>query len=55
MEDEKVAPLGLPDQLPSAQGLIQANTTPASFQVKIETCFSSFLDHIYPTLYSHHN
>ncbi|XP_039684486.1 CCR4-NOT transcription complex subunit 1 isoform X2 [Medicago truncatula] len=33
MEDEKVAPLGLPDQLPSAQGLIQANTTPASFQL----------------------
>ena len=26
MEDEKVAPLSLSDQLPSAQGLLQANT-----------------------------
>ncbi|XP_073219959.1 uncharacterized protein [Cicer arietinum] len=33
MEDEKVTPLGLSDQLPSAQGLLQANTTPAPFQI----------------------
>lgn len=45
MEDEKVTPLGLSDQLPSAQGLLQANTTPAPFQVKIETSFPSFLGH----------
>lgn len=48
MEDEKVAPLSLSDQLPSAQGLLQANTTPAPFQVKIETYFPSFSDHVYP-------
>ncbi|CAL5195221.1 unnamed protein product [Lathyrus oleraceus] len=33
MEDEKVAPLSLSDQLPSAQGLLQANTAPAPFQL----------------------
>lgn len=48
MEDEKVAPLSLSDQLPSAQGLLQANTAPAPFQVNIQTCFPSFLDHVYP-------
>ncbi|CAJ1948188.1 unnamed protein product [Sphenostylis stenocarpa] len=30
MEDEKVAPLGLSDQLPSAQGLLQATPSPAA-------------------------
>ncbi|GAU24430.1 hypothetical protein TSUD_391390 [Trifolium subterraneum] len=33
MDDEKIPPLGLSDQLPSAQGLLQANTTPAPFQL----------------------
>lgn len=42
MEDEKVAPLSLSDQLPSAQGLLQANTAPAPFQVNIQTCFFSW-------------
>jgi len=31
MEDEKVTPLGLSDQLPSAQGLLQATPSPAPF------------------------
>ncbi|KAK7350377.1 hypothetical protein VNO77_08930 [Canavalia gladiata] len=33
MEDEKVTPLGLSDQLPSAQGLLQATPTPAPFSI----------------------
>ncbi|KAG5009551.1 hypothetical protein JHK87_018066 [Glycine soja] len=33
MEDEKVTPLGLSDQLPSAQGLLQANPAPAPFSI----------------------
>lgn len=33
MEDEKVTPLGLTDQLPSAQGLLQATPTPAPFSL----------------------
>ncbi|MED6130919.1 hypothetical protein PIB30_005208 [Stylosanthes scabra] len=33
MEDEKVAPLGLSDQLPSAQGLLQATPTPVPFSL----------------------
>lgn len=49
MEDEKVTPMGLSDQLPSAQGLLQANPTPAPFsisQVGIQTRFLYFLDHV---------
>nr|XP_025640967.1 CCR4-NOT transcription complex subunit 1 isoform X1 [Arachis hypogaea] len=33
MEDEKVTPLGLSDQLPSAQGLLQATPTPVPFSL----------------------
>ncbi|OIW00926.1 hypothetical protein TanjilG_10004 [Lupinus angustifolius] len=33
MEEEKVTPLGLSDQLPSAQGLLQATPTPAPFSL----------------------
>ncbi|KAK7386118.1 hypothetical protein VNO78_26091 [Psophocarpus tetragonolobus] len=33
MEDEKVTPLGLSDQLPSAQGLLQATPSPAPFSI----------------------
>ncbi|KAL2319967.1 hypothetical protein Fmac_028936 [Flemingia macrophylla] len=33
MEDEKVTPLGLSDQLPSAQGLLQATPAPAPFSI----------------------
>jgi len=33
MEDEKVTPLGLSDQLPSAQGLLQATPSPAPFNM----------------------
>ncbi|XP_045789212.1 CCR4-NOT transcription complex subunit 1 [Trifolium pratense] len=33
MDDDNIPPLGLSDQLPSAQGLLQANTTPAPFQL----------------------
>lgn len=33
MEDEKVTPLGLSDQLPSAQGLLQATPAPTPFSL----------------------
>ncbi|KAE9611238.1 putative CCR4-Not complex component, Not1, CCR4-NOT transcription complex subunit 1, HEAT [Lupinus albus] len=33
MEEEKITPLGLSDQLPSAQGLLQATPTPAPFSL----------------------
>ncbi|KAE9600761.1 putative CCR4-Not complex component, Not1, CCR4-NOT transcription complex subunit 1, HEAT [Lupinus albus] len=33
MEEEKVTPLGLSDQLPSVQGLLQATPTPAPFSI----------------------
>lgn len=33
MEDEKVAPLGLSDQLPSAQGLLQATPAPTPYSI----------------------
>ncbi|TKY68978.1 CCR4-NOT transcription complex subunit 1 [Spatholobus suberectus] len=33
MEDEKVTPLGMSDQLPSAQGLLQASPAPAPFSL----------------------
>lgn len=50
MEDEKLSALGLADQLPSAQGLLQATPSQSPFSISQVVVFSSFslvgIDHI---------